>query len=268
MVIKSFWMIRLLVFLVFLISLPKVASAECTELTSSLMCSFDKSHTFKTFCKFDSGDIYKGYMNCKGFLSGNGEYVWENGSKYSGSYMDGKRHGKGTREYSSGGKYIGDWVNGKRQGNGTYYFADGSKYDGDIYRGQFFRGNFHGKGTYTFANGRVRKGIWKNGKLDGKYIFEFPNGRVDEQIWENHKFVESKTIKTGKSKAEIDKEKRLAEIRRQAEIAADEQYDRIYNNCIIDKLPADANRTLESAIKSSCSDIADDPSFLEKMKYN
>lgn len=44
--------------------------------------------------------------------------------------------------------------------------------------------------------------------------------------------------------------------------------DRIYNNCIIDKLPSDANTVLQNAVKDSCKDIANDPSIFEKMKYD
>ena len=118
----------------------------------------------------------------------------------------------------------------------------------------------NGKGTYSFGNGDTVKGIWKNNNLHGKATYTYNNGRVDEVLYENGKSIEQKTIKTGKSQAELDREKRLAEIQRQAEIAAEEQYDRIYNNCN-DKLPTDANRTLEKAVQSSCKDIADDPSF-------
>ena len=74
MVIKIFWMIRLLVFLVF--NKPtKVASAECTELSDSTLCEYDKSHRYKVFCKLDSGDIYRGTINCKSKWSGYGEYM-------------------------------------------------------------------------------------------------------------------------------------------------------------------------------------------------
>ena len=107
-------MIRLLVFLVFLISLPKVASAECTELSDSTLCEYDKSHRYKVFCKLDSGDIYRGTINCKSKWSGHGEYIWKNGDKYTGFFRNGNEHGSGIFEFSNGHKYIGDFVNGSK----------------------------------------------------------------------------------------------------------------------------------------------------------
>jgi hypothetical protein len=41
------------------------------------------------------------------------------------------QHGKGVETWNDGSKYEGNYVNGKKQDKGTYTWADGSKYDGE-----------------------------------------------------------------------------------------------------------------------------------------
>lgn len=42
--------------------------------------------------------------------------VYENGAKYEGQKLNGKRHGKGTFYYNDGSKYVGDWAENKMHG--------------------------------------------------------------------------------------------------------------------------------------------------------
>ena len=41
---------------------------------------------------------------------------YADGNTYTGSWAEGKRHGKGLFAYANGGSYDGDWEEGKRQG--------------------------------------------------------------------------------------------------------------------------------------------------------
>ena len=47
-----------------------------------------------------------------------GNYYYENGDRYEGSYRNGIQEGHGIYYYDTGDKYDGTWVNGKRQGKG------------------------------------------------------------------------------------------------------------------------------------------------------
>jgi len=52
--------------------------------------------------------------------------------------------------------------------------------------------------------------------------------------------------------------------------AAKEKAERIYNACLVDK-GADVDMTvssLESAVKATCRSIAEDPSFLDRLRYD
>ena len=293
-------MIRLLVFLVFLISLPKVLSAQCTELTSNLQCELGiKSHTFKVFCTAKDGATYSGFINCSGRMTGYGEAFYPDGGSYMGNWIDSKRNGEGTEKYAPGSRYksyTGQWLNNKRHGDGIMNYTNGDQFkgqwlnnkrhgygnyyfvDGHVFNGHFLNGKMHGKGTFKFASGQERTGIWKNGNLDGKYTYTYKSGKVTEQLWDNNEFVGEETIKKGKSKLRLKIEKRISQIRLtikklfveidKPEVIAKDEKRKIYNNCIIDKLTPDANRTLQQAIKDSCRDIANTPSFFEKMKYD
>eukprot|EP01015_Nassula_variabilis_P032256 TRINITY_DN746_c0_g3_i1.p3 TRINITY_DN746_c0_g3~~TRINITY_DN746_c0_g3_i1.p3 ORF type:complete len:123 (-),score=70.42 TRINITY_DN746_c0_g3_i1:141-509(-) len=71
------------------------------------------------------GDVYKRQV-----------FSWADGRKYTGSYLDDKKHGYGVFEWPDGRKYEGMWKNGKQ----------------------------HGRGVYTSASGKRREGEWADGK--------------------------------------------------------------------------------------------------------
>ncbi len=114
--------------------------------------------------------------------NGKGVYIYTNGYKYQGNFINGKRegygqlsnpigesydgmwkddnfHGQGTYIWSNGAKYIGEWKNGVQDGYGIYYYTNGDKYTG------YFRNNkFQGEGKYTWADGSVQEGNYENGE--------------------------------------------------------------------------------------------------------
>ena len=69
--------------------------------------------------------------------------VYEDGTKYVGEKLFGKRHGKGTYYYKLGYKYEGSWEEDNMSGYGTLWLTDDLKW----YEGEFLNNLFHGKGS-------------------------------------------------------------------------------------------------------------------------
>ena len=118
----------------------------------------------------------------------------------------------------------------------------------------------HGAGVFTWKDGTKREGTWENGKLHGTALVIYKSGKIKEEQWDKGELISSRTW----SKLEIRKREKEKE---KIKLAA-QQRERIYDNCIIDKLPADANRTLHDAVKRSCKAISEEPSFWDKIKYD
>ena len=53
---------------------------------------------------------------------------YPSGTKYVGSWKDGKRNGQGIETYLSGQKYEGQWRDGEIDGEGKFFYSGGSKY--------------------------------------------------------------------------------------------------------------------------------------------
>ena len=68
-------------------------------------------------------------------MHGIGLFIWEDGRKYEGEYLNDKKHGKGKFSWSDGRMYDGEWKEGVQ----------------------------HGVGAYT-AEGRTRVARWENGR--------------------------------------------------------------------------------------------------------
>ena len=66
--------------------------------------------------------------NCE---TGDGTYVYSDGSKYVGQWKDSVKNGEGTYFYTNGSKYVGQWKDDKKNGKGSYTFHDERKYVGE-----------------------------------------------------------------------------------------------------------------------------------------
>lgn len=103
------------------------------------------------FGVWEAGEFKYRYEDL-GCLEGNcyegfGVYVWNDGARYEGNFVEGKRNGEGVYYYSKGSKYVGTQENDRRHGWGTYYYASGSKYVGEwVYETKEGRGTFYSKG--------------------------------------------------------------------------------------------------------------------------
>jgi hypothetical protein len=60
------------------------------------------------------------WINCLGFVS------YSSTEKYSGEFLDGRRHGMGAFTFFGGWRYVGEFKNYKGNGQGIYYKPDGS----------------------------------------------------------------------------------------------------------------------------------------------
>jgi hypothetical protein len=94
--------------------------------------------------KWNWHDLYLSLKNMKGkndlwFMSNAGTnpvirtllyYYFENGTTYSGDWLENKRTGKGVLTYLNGDKYEGDFLENKRHGMGILTEADGGTKSG------------------------------------------------------------------------------------------------------------------------------------------
>lgn len=98
-----------------------------------------------------------------------GTYFYVDGDTYTGSFLEGMKHGYGEFKYSSGAKYVGRYNKDLMEGLGTQYYTGGSKYEGE-----HLNGKRHGKGTYYYppeSEYKLFSGTYRNGiPYDGIYI--------------------------------------------------------------------------------------------------
>jgi hypothetical protein len=71
------------------------------------------------------GDIYVGEYKFD-LYNGQGTYIWKDGSKYTGNWLDNNQEGQGIYIYPDGRKEVGEFKNGLLNGFAIRYNADGS----------------------------------------------------------------------------------------------------------------------------------------------
>ncbi len=118
--------------------------------------------------------------NC---FNGFGTYKYGDGSRYTGDFKTGKRHGKGIYYYGNNNKYMGEWFNDKREGEGKLAFGNG-----DVYTGNFKANRIEGQGSMDFKTGDKYTGHWKAGKPFGKGTYYFATGERYEGEFVNARF--------------------------------------------------------------------------------
>jgi len=99
--------------------------------------------------------------------------VWQNGAKYKGYWLTGKRDGIGEHVFPNGEKYSGGWKKGKRNGKGIRVFTNN-----DSFEGTWNDDKKHGPGVYIHAHGRQTKQLWDNGKLTSNNVPQDPQSLV------------------------------------------------------------------------------------------
>ena len=145
--------------------------------------------------------------NSNSLRNGKHTYIWENGDKYIGEWVNGKMTGEGTMLWKNGNKYVGNFINGRMEGKGRYIWANGNRYSGDFmnntmtgkgtiflksgdqYIGEWVNGKITGKGTMIWKNGSKYVGNFLNGKMEGYGIFTNIRGQEFEGEFENGNLI-------------------------------------------------------------------------------
>lgn len=118
-----------------------------------------------------NGNYYKGKLSEFGYLDGDGQYLYLDGSVYIGTYRRGLRQGQGKFIYSDSSYYEGDWKSNYRHGYGKYQYSNG-----DFYQGMWFLNKKHGIGNYYSNKSKcIFRGIWKLGDRNGPAILLWNN---------------------------------------------------------------------------------------------
>jgi hypothetical protein len=130
--------------------------------------------------------------------SGTGKLSWANGDVFEGTMQNGKRHGKGLFVWANGQRYKGDWVDDVPSGQAALDAANGDHFEGsvqnampsgmgsmryasgDSYKGMFAAGEPSGSGAYIWKNGQKFDGDWKNGKPNGQGRLHYASGDLYE----------------------------------------------------------------------------------------
>lgn len=115
-----------------------------------------------SFITFKNGTMYRGDMK-QNKITGNGEYIFPEGSTYVGQVLNGLRHGNGTYENKTENlKYEGSWINGLKHGNGKLIVND------MVYEGEFFEGAKHNFGKLKWeSTGNYYEGEFKFNQICG-----------------------------------------------------------------------------------------------------
>lgn len=161
-------------------------------------------------------------------LSGQGIFAYPDGSKYEGSFLNGKFEGSGTFYFSNGDKYVGNFKENYPDGEGTRFLKESNSEEtgewkqgefmgnslvtsgkigcisGDCkngkgtyvykegaakYMGTFQNGMPHGYGICDYANGDRYVGEWQSGAFFGKGVLNLRDGTVVDGFWRNGEYV-------------------------------------------------------------------------------
>jgi hypothetical protein len=117
------------------------------------------------------GDFYEGGLK-NDHKHGPGIMKFADGRVFEGEYIRGQMI-QGKMTYQDGSVYSGSWVDGMRHGQGKCIFVDGSEYEGD-----FREGNFHGHGKMTWNDGGWYVGEWCDGEMHGRGKEIRPDGSL------------------------------------------------------------------------------------------
>lgn len=115
--------------------------------------------------------------------SGEDSQEYDDGSEYTGGYLEGKRSGMGSYIFRNDDTYVGEWDNDLMSGNGEYTFADGATLTGIFEKGELKDGFF----TYSDLNGEYRVEV-VNFEYSEEITATLANGDVYYGIYDNDTF--------------------------------------------------------------------------------
>jgi hypothetical protein len=169
-----------------------------------------------------NGHFYEGEFS-EGLKTGYGEYIKRGGlgnlTHYKGQFCKNKKEGEGCFTYEDGSMFSGQWIDDARGKFGELMEVDGtrkvfSKEKGlDSVRypnGDFYRGNFHpdsiqrknpekhGYGVLVYANGDCFKGFFKKNKREGSGILTH-GGKSTIGFWKDDVLQKTLIQKIGRA---------------------------------------------------------------------
>lgn len=93
---------------------------------------------------------------CYDLTTGDPQYIMKDGGKYSLPADYGKTYRFESLNYQNGDRYVGETVNGKRDGIGIYYYSNGN-----YYYGRYKNNERLGFGAMFFTNNTITIQYWK-----------------------------------------------------------------------------------------------------------
>ena len=124
--------------------------------------------------RFEDGSLYTGQF-VNGEREGHGRYRSSLGAVYEGEWVAGQRCGKGMERYPIGNVYEGQFTDDKRDGLGTMWYPGG-----DTYEGFYKAGKKEGRGKYRSASGALYEGEYRADLREGQGKERYPDGSVYE----------------------------------------------------------------------------------------
>ncbi len=120
--------------------------------------------------RLDDGSEFSGSFIEDGMF-GLGSLLSVNGDLYTGMFSNNEYSGRGILRKFDGVVYTGSFKNGKFEGYGVLKEVDGS-----IYSGEFSLGFPHGAGVQSDNSGVTYSGSWVEGEKDGYGTLDFGDG--------------------------------------------------------------------------------------------
>ncbi len=117
---------------------------------------------------------FRGSVDNKGLPHGEGEFWGRDGSRYSGSFINGHMEGQGILLHKNGSSYTGEFKEGFPHGRGECVWPDGSRY-----KGQFVRGEMHGIGAFTWSDGSRFTGLFQHNSSTDQGLLENAESSAD-----------------------------------------------------------------------------------------
>uniref|UniRef100_UPI003AACD20A radial spoke head 1 homolog n=1 Tax=Centroberyx gerrardi TaxID=166262 RepID=UPI003AACD20A len=109
---------------------------------------------------YPDGSKYEGSW-AEDLRQGHGVYTYPNGDTYDGEWLRHIRHGHGIYLYhETGSKYKGSWVNGKMETAGEFIHSN------HRYQGNFANNHPSGPGKYVFDTGCEQHGEYRQAEQD------------------------------------------------------------------------------------------------------
>lgn len=94
---------------------------------------------------------------CYDLTTGDPLYIMKDGGKYALPADYGKTYRFESLNYQNGDRYVGETVDGKRDGVGIYYYSNGN-----YYYGRYKNNERQGFGAMFFTNNRITIQYWKS----------------------------------------------------------------------------------------------------------